>query len=125
MGLAQQERDGFARRLRDALGPAGHKDLGPTPLSRLFNAKSTHTVSSHAMRKWLMAEAIPRQYHIETFATWLACDAAWLRYGVRRHKVTQRSAADSEALELLRDLSLLHPDAKQLVYGLVVILKAT
>lgn len=122
---AQQERDGFTRRLREALGEAGYPQLGQTQLYKLYNARSAYPVSSHAIRKWMLAQVIPRQHHIETLASWLACDAAWLRYGVGRNKVKQQPVGAREDFVLLQDLSRLDPASKELVYRLVAILKKT
>lgn len=124
IGIAQRERDGFAKRLREALASAGSPNLSSSQVAKFFNAQTAFPVSSHAVRKWLLAETIPRQHHIETLATWLACDAAWLRYGVGHQKVKQLLGSHEDFV-LLQEVSRLNPAAKQLVYGLVAILKAS
>ena len=120
--IAQQERDAFAKRLREALSSAGSSNITPTQIAKFFNSQTTFPVSTHAVRRWVLGEAIPRQHHVETLASWLACDAAWLRYGVGRQKVKQ-SFGSHEDFILLQELSRLDPTAKQLIHGLVAILK--
>lgn len=122
IGIAQRERDGFAVRLREALASAGSPHLSSSQVAKFFNSQTAFPVSPHAVRKWLIAEAIPKQHHVETLAKWLACDAAWLRYGVGRQTAKQ-SFGSHEDFVLLQELSRLDPTAKQLIYGLVAILK--
>lgn len=117
----QVERQNFSTRLQQVAYKAGLGETSPAEVARQFNARSSETVTAHAVRKWFLAEAIPKQNHVKTLAHWLACDAAWLRYGVGRETVVEHSKT-SEDLLLLQDLALLDPTAKQLVYGLVSIL---
>ena len=120
---AQKERDGFANRLREALASAGFPDVKLPLISQHFNARSTKVVSRHAVRRWLIAEAIPRQHHVETLANWLGCEASWLRYGVERGKVRRPASSLGEDILLLQDLALLDAATKALVYELVAIMK--
>lgn len=117
----QVERQNFSTRLRLVADAAGFGKASTAEVARGFNARTSETVSAHAVRKWFLAEAIPKQSHVQTLAHWFACDAAWLRYGVERETVVEHSKTNEDLL-LLQDLALLDPTAKQLVYGLVSIL---
>lgn len=118
-----KERREFSERLVQALTAAGYPNVGPTKVARMYNARSANPVSCHAVRKWLNCEALPRQYHVETLAEWLACDAAWLRFGGESGVVRQKNSPGQQNLLLLRDLDLLDPVSKHYVYELVEILK--
>lgn len=78
---AINERAGFAARLILALEETA-KPAKVVDVWRAFNAISTHApVTPHAVRKWLMGEAIPAQPKLRTLADWLGVSVAWLRFG--------------------------------------------
>lgn len=80
---ATREREGFSRRLREALDQAGWKSIGPSDLAREFNQRNkTGKITLHATRKWLMGEAIPTQARVKALAQWLGVSPEWLRFGV-------------------------------------------
>lgn len=125
VGSAQAERDGFSKRLKEALELAGYAEVGPSKVAVLYLARSQQVVSIHAVRKWLSGQALPRQHHVEGLAKWLACDAAWLRFGRKVHSKLPQGVSTTEDLSLLRDLAILPPIAKQEIQGLVAILLAS
>lgn len=116
------ERQAFSDRLARALHGAGHGAIRPTAMARLFNAASPLTVTSHAVRKWMRAGALPSQKHVQTLAGWLACDAAWLRYGNPPALSAPASSRWSHDAALLADVALLSADARALVDAFMQIL---
>lgn len=92
---AAKEREGFSRRLRDALDHAGWRAIGPTGLAREYNQRNRASkVTLHATRKWLNGEAIPTQVRVRALAQWLEVPADWLRFGdgpapAGRHQVSE------------------------------------
>ena len=76
------ERKEFADRLQSALRQARQPADSPTALARGFNSRfPAGSITVHAARKWLMAEAIPTQDKLRTLAQWLQVPAEWLRFG--------------------------------------------
>lgn len=71
----------FSERLVEALRKA---DLRPSPteVCRNFNARyHGNPVTIHAVRKWLVGEAIPVQDKLKVLADWLGVPPVWLRFG--------------------------------------------
>lgn len=116
--VVQAERMGFTRRLREALAAAGHGEWNATQLANGVNGMSGTPVSYAAVRKWLIAEAIPTQGHLVTLAQWLECDPNWLRFGAPAPDglAGSESACD---LALLEEMALLDTQSKRLVRILV------
>ena len=78
---AIKERTEFAKRFALALEQTNKSKL-VVDVWREFNALNTHApVTPHAVRKWLMGEAIPTQPKLRCLAAWLGVSAAWLRFG--------------------------------------------
>ena len=78
---AIKERTEFSKRFALALEKTNKSKL-VVDVWRAFNALSTHApVTPHAVRKWLMGEAIPAQPKLRTLADWLGVSVAWLRFG--------------------------------------------
>lgn len=122
-GSAQAERVAFSLRLRQALEDAGYHELRVSDMVGHFNARASMPVSGHAVRKWLLAEAIPKQARLEILADWLACDLAWLRFGTDAAPGGAAPEVDKADLALLRDLSRLDRDTKDLIAAMLVILR--
>ena len=75
------ERKAFTQRVTAALA-AADLPVSATVLQRAFNAKSNQpTISIHAVRKWLNAEAIPTQARLRVLADLLGVSAIWLKFG--------------------------------------------
>jgi transcriptional regulator with XRE-family HTH domain len=67
--------------LISAIEIAGVPDSA-TVVPREYNSRSNQPpISSHAVRKWLMGEAIPTQDRIQVLANWLNVSPSWLRFG--------------------------------------------
>jgi transcriptional regulator with XRE-family HTH domain len=78
--IKKTERAAFSLRLREALRNAGLPDDSPTVLYRNITVRGI-PVTVHAVRKWLMGEAIPTQEKLIAIATWLGVPPDWLRFG--------------------------------------------
>jgi transcriptional regulator with XRE-family HTH domain len=76
------EKQGFSRRLKDAMRKARMEPAGPTRVAREFNLRyHGDPVTTQAIRKWLTGEALPSQDKIRALAQWLEVSPQWLRYG--------------------------------------------
>jgi len=81
MALAD-EKQGFSKRLREALKRAEPVAAGPAALAREFNLRYEGTpVTVQAVRKWVSGRALPSQDKIRALALWLEVSPQWLRYG--------------------------------------------
>ena len=78
---AKKQATVFSERLNSAVEIAG-VPLSATAVQREYNSRSNQPpISSHAVRKWLMGEAIPTQDRIQVRAKWLNVSPSWLRFG--------------------------------------------
>ncbi len=76
------EKQGFSKRLREALKRAQPAAEGPAALAREFNLRYDGTpVTVQAVRKWVGGHALPSQDKIRALALWLEVSPQWLRYG--------------------------------------------
>jgi transcriptional regulator with XRE-family HTH domain len=82
MDMSNDERRDFSQRLKQALRLAEYVADSPTQLAREFNLRfAGRPVTIHAVRKWLVGEAIPTQEKLLVLAQWLGVSAQWLRFG--------------------------------------------
>jgi len=76
------EKQGFSKRLREALKRAQPTAEGPAALAREFNLRYEGTpVTLQAVRKWVSGRALPSQDKVRALALWLEVSPQWLRYG--------------------------------------------
>lgn len=76
------EKQGFSRRLKEAIRKARIDIDSPTLIAREFNLRyQGDPVSTQAVRKWLAGKALPSQDKIRALASWLDVPAHWLRFG--------------------------------------------
>lgn len=120
---APAERIEFTKRLVSALANLGLKP-NATPLVKIFNAQSKgNPITSHAFRKWLLAESMPTQPRICLLADWLQVTPEWLRYGnadARRPEIDLITGEVSREIYLmLRDFHMLSDHSKQLFLNTV------
>ena len=82
-------------------------------------------VTPHAVRKWLIGEAIPTQEKILVLAKWLNVSAAWLRFGDTVTEELPESAQDVEIDEtaIYREVLELTKPSQRVVKNLVESLK--
>ena len=118
------ERRDFSDRLQKALLMRGYEPNSPTKLAREFNSRyDGRPVTVHAVRKWLLAEAIPVQDKLRTLADWLGIDVTWLRFGDapqdRMHLVAANSGAPSQDMQLMEELRLLDPQHRHIAREIV------
>lgn len=83
------EREGFSKRLKQALRGAGMGTPGAIRLKQDFNERYPGKGVTHqAAQKWLSGEAIPTQDKLRTLADWLGVSIAWLRDGEGKETVS-------------------------------------
>lgn len=114
-----QERDDFSSRLRQSLREAGYDAYGPTNLAHHFNSRFPgRAISVHAVRKWLLGEAIPTQEKIRVLSDWLGVSASWLRFGepdLRDSDFSPGEKIDPALLKMLNDMRRLDAGNRTLV----------
>lgn len=128
LDISIEEREAFASRLQQALLLAGRPDIGITELARLFNAHYKGApISVHAVRKWLVAEAIPTQAKLLTLANILRVEAQWLRYGdgAMGSEGREPGSLDAADARLLSDLHSLNEQAQTIARDFVRMLART
>jgi len=83
MPKAQDEKQAFAARLKQALKRSPKRVDTPAQLALQFNLRHPdESISPQAAQKWLTGQARPTLDKIETLAEWLNVSAQWLRYGI-------------------------------------------
>ena len=92
------EKQGFSRRLKEAIRKARIDMSSPTLVAREFNLRyHGNPVSTQAVRKWLSGKALPSQDKIRVLGLWLDVSAPWLRFGeVERKEERQPSMVRQE-----------------------------
>lgn len=76
------EKQGFSKRLKEAMRRAQVDAASPTRVAREFNLRyHGNPVTTQAVRKWLAGLALPSQDKIRVLAGWLEVPAQWLRFG--------------------------------------------
>lgn len=116
---AVNERLRFSERLRQSLDQAGQAPDSPTALARFFNSRyDGEPVTVHAVRKWLIGEAIPTQEKLRVLALCLEVPVDWLRYGGNKvgdsspqRVYSQYGKKDQAILENIRKLDDAHQEA--------------
>ncbi len=97
---AIEERMAFSARLKLSLASLGYGSDSPTAVAREFNRLDGNIeVTIHAVRKWLMGEAIPTQAKLRVLAAWLGVSMVWLRYGAGEQPVMGSITATSRHTE--------------------------
>ncbi|HXF67129.1 MAG TPA: hypothetical protein VNK67_10600 [Burkholderiales bacterium] len=93
------ERQGFSKRLKEAMRRARVDAGSPTRIAREFNLRyHGDPVSTQAVRKWLSGQALPSQDKIRALGLWLDVPPHWLRFGEgERREERQGLAARQEA----------------------------
>jgi hypothetical protein len=121
--LVIMERQGFRKRLLDSLKAAGFEP-SPTAVAREFNLRvSAEPITIHAVRKWLLGEAIPTQFRLNILAQMLGVDAQWLRFGEgedpQLKSQIERIAVSREILMILKDVRKLDSPSRTLLDTLI------
>ncbi len=79
--MQEQEKAGFAHRLRSAMRAKGWEPK-PSVLERRFNeAHWGRPVTLHGVRRWLLGQTLPSQDKLVTLARLLDMDVQVLRFG--------------------------------------------
>ena len=94
------EKQGFSKRLKEAMRRAGVDAGSPTRIAREFNLRyHGDAVTTQAVRKWLAGKSLPSQDKMRALAQWLDVPPQWLRFGEverkedRAHITTKQDAA--------------------------------
>lgn len=88
------EKQGFSKRLKEAMRRARIEASSPTLIAREFNLRyHGDPVSTQAVRKWLSGKALPSQDKIRAFGLWLDVPAHWLRFGEGEKKEERQPLA--------------------------------
>jgi transcriptional regulator with XRE-family HTH domain len=102
----QDEKQAFAKRLKQALKRSPKKVETATDLSIQFNLRHPNEpVTVQATQKWLSGQARPTVDKIETLAEWLNVSAQWLRYGIAEERPVVpagRKAQKGKALAVIQ-----------------------
>ncbi len=76
------EKQGFSKRLREAIRKARVDMRSPTFVAREFNLRyHGDPVSTQTVRKWLSGKALPSQDKVRALGLWLDVPVQWLRFG--------------------------------------------
>lgn len=119
--LNQIERQAFSERLNQALKDSKTpKATSPSAVAREFNSRyKGKSVTLHAVRKWMVGEAIPNQPKLIALSQWLGVTPEWLRFGTTNSSsfLMQQSTAQYSAFDegLLTDIQRLSMDQKRMV----------
>lgn len=122
------EKSNFSERLKSALR-AKNIAARPSKLARSFNElQDVSTVTPHAVRKWLVGEAIPTHDKIVVLSKWLDVSAGWLRFGdvdsSREHGAGRSDGgAPIDESAIAQELVHLSAPSKKIVKDLVETLK--
>jgi transcriptional regulator with XRE-family HTH domain len=127
------ERELFSQRLRQALTNARYAADSPTRLAREFNLRyAGRPVTIHAVRKWLIGEAIPTQEKLQALAVWLGVSAEWLRFGPRDRSAIyaaelpdESTRANFEQHVMLEQLQRLDEHHKEILRELIRVFRQT
>ena len=123
----QAERHAFAQRLICALARAGFDNASPAAVAREYNLRyPANAVTLHAVRKWIIGEAIPTQDRLVLLAKWLGVRPDWLRFGgpaiAETLSLSSGELINGELVSLSQDLARLSVEQRQAVAALVAIL---
>ena len=123
------EKQGFSKRLREALRKARPGPVSPTDIAREFNLRyHGNPITAQAVRKWLAGRSLPPQDKIRALASWLDVQPPWLRVGEperREGHVSARQEAGIykvDSASLAKKFELLNEPHKKMVLELVLAL---
>ncbi len=127
--IASEERLHFRDRLQSALRGAGVPVRAST-VTHAFNLRADGaTVTTHAVRKWLVGDAIPTHERLLILANWLGVHASWLLYGDAENSQFAMQATntpfETQELVLLRDYKRLSPAGQQVLRDILAALLET
>jgi len=120
------EKQGFSKRLKEAIRKAGAGPGSPTRIAREFNLRyHGDPVTTQAARKWLAGKSLPSQDKIRVLASWLDVPPQWLRFGEAERRdghVTARQEAATYRIDsalLARKFELLNEPHKKMLLELL------
>src|SRR5690606_31793895 len=92
---------------------------------REFNARfNGRQVTVHAVRKWLIGDAIPTQEKLRILANWLGVSAEWLRFGEGSETPAGDEAEkairfDSEYMDLIAEMRHLDDQGRMIAREII------
>jgi hypothetical protein len=127
--IATDERQHFSDRLQLSLRKAG-VPVRVATVAREFNLRANGArVTTHAVRKWLLGDAMPTHERLVILADWLGVHASWLLYGDTDPGefplASSSPALASEELMLVGDYRRLAPEGKKTLRAILNILLGT
>jgi transcriptional regulator with XRE-family HTH domain len=128
--LEIDEKQAFAKRLKQALKRTSKKVETPAQLATQFNLRhSAEPITAQAAQKWLAGTARPTVDKIKTLAEWLDVSDAWLRFGVTDMKRAKREKGEAkekgkieptpDELEIIRRLRSLPAHRREIVLNVL------
>ncbi len=124
--LASDAKDHFRDRLLAGLRRAEIPTRAST-VAREFNLRADGaTVTTHAVRKWLVGDSIPTHERLLILADWLGVHAAWLLYGDAEngsfgvHRPS--SSLNTADLILVRDVNRLNAEGQRMLRAILDVL---
>lgn len=127
--IASEERLFFRDRLQTALRNA-HVPVRASTVANEFNLRADGaTVTTHAVRKWLVGDAIPTHERLLILANWLGVHASWLLYGDAENGIfpgkPAPAALETDELMLVRDFKRLSSAGQEVLRGILTVLMET
>lgn len=125
--IASDERQHFSHRLQERLRKAGVPVRAST-VAHEFNLRADGaTVTTHAVRKWLVGDAIPTHERLLILAAWLGVHASWLLYGDAENSPMAAGPGAVPTLAtpdlmLVRDFNRLTPEGQRVLRAVLNIL---
>jgi transcriptional regulator with XRE-family HTH domain len=120
---AKNERLAFAQRLTQAMKQNGYAPDRISAVTREFNLRfKDSNVTVHAVRKWLLGEAVPTQEKIQVLADWLGVSAHWLRFGESpaSHEALSVAEESTRDLKIIAEFRKLDAVGKTIVESLIL-----
>ncbi len=117
-------RSEFKDRLATALKDAGVTQSASV-VAREYNLRADGpSVTTHAVRKWLLGESLPAQMRLVVLANWLQVSPQWLRFGDGandRTLETKEAGIPHDLVMLLSDFRRLDERSQAVVKDMVAL----
>ncbi len=124
--IASEERIHFRDRLLHVLRQA-NVPVRASTVAHEFNLRADGaTVTTHAVRKWLVGDSIPTHERLVILGNWLGVHASWLLYGDAENSdfalSLPPSSLTSQELMLVRDFNRLSAEGQHVLRGVLDVL---
>ncbi len=118
---AQRERHEFSERLISSLKKS-NIPVRVVEIHKLFLKNNKNiSISTHAIRKWLLGESIPTQEKLRVLSDILLVEPNWLRYGeeTANLKINKFNKLNSNQLKLLTEFEKLSFNQKKYILEII------